>query len=200
MTKAGWQVVPGMGEQLLKGIGQEARLWNRFANRSDYLAERVERLQENSSSMVQKVIDSAVMEGDLTDFESLAHRLDGSQRWEIIRAQLASAAMKRLTSLGQGLTLGQGNRARLTVMKSGVHAKRLMSWQEPLPELLASSPQLEVDRVVEGTMYDLRSSPKLGGLLGLKAMFLNTYIHGLVNPATGDPRVNLEVFARPETD
>ena len=128
--------MPGIGEQYLETIGQEAKLWHSFAAQTNYLTDRSEELRNNASLIGEEVIRAAVIDGSLTDFEGLTRKLDETQGQEIIHSYLAGLAIQKLTSLDQNSNLGYDKQARLTVLKSGVHGKKFLSGQEPCAETL----------------------------------------------------------------
>jgi hypothetical protein len=197
MVETTWQVMPGVGEQYLKTIGQEARLWHFFANRKDSLTDQAVKLGLSSSLLGEEALNAALMDGSMTDFESLTLKLDEEQEHEVALASLASMFIRRATSLEYMPSLDPGNRARLTVIKSGVYAKRFATKAVPDAQRLAEAPKLEIEQEVEGTIWNLRLRPAEGGVIGLsKKGWSATYIRGLVNPLTGDPRVQLEVLGK----
>lgn len=185
-----------IGENYLHRIGQEAKLWSFFNRNSQYLISQAELLNERATEIGQHVLESTLSDGGLLDFESLAKKLSDQDENELVLSFLANLVFKNVNDrINTEKNLDYGKKAKITILKSGVRGRKFFARQEPAQEVLSGAPQIDVDEVIEGTICDFKTRPKVGGVIGLNRKFSTVYINGLVNATTGEARVRLDIIS-----
>lgn len=106
-------------------------------------------------------------------------------------------ALQRISALTDGGTLFRAGRglARVTVVKEGVlRSVGLIEEGHGIHRLRQSQP-VEPGAQIKGKVWEFTASPQLGGRLRLEK-WGTTLLTGLVDPSTGEPRVELDILAK----
>jgi hypothetical protein len=190
-----WHVMDGVGERILSRISDDVRLWNLNEGHLSDLATEVA-VHELTADPISKAIDRAAESGFLHDLDKIADDLSEEERKAIVLAQIGKQALARSKGLERGTGFGQQEKkARIRVLDHGVAVRRGIIEEGHQIHILGRTRRPEPGAVIAGKVWRLEGRPPHGGILRLEN-WGTTVVTGLVNPVTGEPRVQLELLAK----
>lgn len=192
-----WETVPGKGDQILEEIRRANLAWLQLFRHEALLTARVDELRQTTDGRGDEIVQAAIPFGDLTDLHRLAQQFSSEDVDEILLSNVGQAVLRYSTSLQQKPRLLDRDRLRLTALRDGVVGHKKTGWaiQNFTEAAFADSSRLAEGDVIEAMFDGVYARPPLGGVATLTRWHTH-YIHNLVNPATGEAFVDLEVLTR----
>lgn len=186
-----WNVIDGLGAMHLERMRSDVAQWRAYSPLVDPLNQALGELRDEAVILKHRQMNAALDGGYFGDLDRMADEIPDDAERALLSLDLGLFALSRLKSMEVGTGFGVGKKAHITVLEEGVVKLRERSrFKKPKP--------LEPGDEFSGIIHRLRSSPPEGGRLEV-APFIgpHTTILGLVDPETGNPRVELDILAAP---
>ena len=197
MSESKWHVIPGRGALYLEAISSDIEAWRRLANSIPDYEEYARNVGSRALGIGQSVVETSLISDDLAIGESLAGLLTEQEQSVISQAFISELILKSLKRLKHGRDIGsQGKRAQLTITHNGVLRKKVFQDDGHDIQIPLGLGLVQPGTVIEGKIKAFSSNPETGGVLRLDHRMSTSHIHGLVNPSTGEPRVNLDILGK----
>lgn len=185
------------GESALQATIKDVTEWNRIGAWA-----KLARIIDHASRVamgspirtIDTVVESAIKDGFMPELLDNPSLLGRHETDKIVQAALARSALDYARRLERGRGLGlEGLKFRLTVLEPGlmVETDRLASYRR---RSIKHSSIAAIGTTFEGKAVQMRSDPEYGGMLEVERRLGKQILTGLVNVATLQPRVDLEVF------
>jgi hypothetical protein len=195
-----WQVEGGLGESLIGAISADVRDLGQFdpAVFGDESRASDDTLNREAQAAGREVVDAAIAAGTVADLLDAAPRIDPEQQQKFSAAYLARLAIERYRLLvkGRPIILDGSDRVWLTTTAPGV--SRNTGFYNRYTTLVQAGESrwrtVEPGISFEGILLSLNTLPREGGLLFLEHRVFSSFIRGVVDPITGEPRVNMEYY------
>ena len=197
MSESKWHIIPGKGAQYLDTISDDVKTCLRLSNALPDYEQYVRNVGASAIDIGQSVAETSLVSDDLAIGESLTGLLSEEEQSIINQAFLSKLILEGLKSLKNGRNLGsEGRLAQLTVTNNGVLRKRVHQHKDNGLRVPIGLGLVVPDTVIEGKIRQFSSKPEDGGTLRLDHRMSSSYLQGLVDPSTGNPRVNLEILSK----
>jgi len=215
MSRGTWQEQSGAGKAVLKSLGEDVRKKKElFVLHNNLLDQANARGSTRASQLIDIWVQSAANKGWAWSNTDLVDELSETQANQLLREsrKLGMAKLLLAAAAGHGLAdtitaIEKGgpltrypvrnSRFRLRVLEGGV-----VDYRRGLPfsalEHHDREPRpLEAGELFEGGLSSIQSAPAMGGeLFGVEPFLRRAIFSGLVSPASGEPRVELELLTK----
>jgi hypothetical protein len=194
-----WSLLEGQGEAYLDLLGQKAKEWQQYGDVLPTLQTDKANLETRAANIGYDAIRFASRDGFLADIDRVVvEKLDEEEKLLIIRSFISNAAFERLERLRRGpntLPLCSGSKVVVTAIQGGAKKQNGFIEEGHGIRVLGKPHAMQEGEVVRGIIREFDISPRRGGYLHVDT-WRSTVLSGLVNPATGEPRIRLELYEK----
>lgn len=200
MTKAPTQILEGWGDDCMRSISREVALWDQWEPEYNRLSGILEESEQKARHLGSNAVHNWLI-GEVDDgIHAVAESLTESSGIDVVEALLIRRAFDTLSARKKGISYGlEGRWAKLFVLEEGViSSKGIIEEGHDLNVRIRKEHPLSLGQEIGGRIRMFSSRPNLGGVITLEhgGGFLRTFVHGLVNPTDGSPRVKLDIFRK----
>jgi hypothetical protein len=198
-----WHVMKGVGESNLTTIAHDIRTYQRNRASAEMLLSSltlksdtvsIAAANKGLSRIGQDYILEAVRGGYVGDITHILDGLDLRTKRDILIAHISNLSLSHIQALEKGTGFDMHKRARVEVIAEGV--TKQTSIRMDYDGLNVEHGGLaEIGEVHTGRILEFTSRPAVGGFIALDR-FATTYMQGLVDPQSGEPRVHIDILAK----